>query len=66
MRCIDWFYQEIINRGVVRSLYRFTEDQGISYWHCWRCLKQLERRGLVSVKRQPGRPLVITKSDGDR
>jgi ribosomal protein S25 len=66
MKCIDWFYREVVTRGMIRSLYQFSEREGINYWHARRCLKKLEDRGLVDVERRPGYPLVIKKTGGDR
>lgn len=47
-------------RRHVRSLRALTAEMGCDYKWAWECLNVLEARGLLTVEREPGKPLVVT------
>lgn len=56
---------ELARRGEIRSFNRLVLDLRLSGPFAWRCLRRLERRGLVLVERGgPGKPVVIRPGRG--
>lgn len=56
----------IVERGIVRSLFRLTNELRLDYKYAWRCVQRLEARGLITVERHgPGAALVLSVANGD-
>lgn len=49
-----------LESGPVESLYQLAYfDLGIAYWWAWQVINRLEACGMITTRRQPGRPMII-------
>ena len=58
-----WFLAGVHKRREIKLSGQAVEDLGVSRYACYRGLKLLEKAGLISVQRAPGRKAIVTILD---
>jgi len=58
-----WFLAGVHKRREVKLSGQAVEDLGVNRYACYRGLKLLEKAGLISVHRAPGRKAIVTILD---